>query len=64
MKDKIFATYPIANFDSQSTQFKEEYEVLFDEASRISYFKSLEKALRNLSIIDSQRKNKHMVFEH
>lgn len=64
MKDKIFATYPITTFDSHNAHVKEEYEVLFDDASRVSYFKSLEKALRNLSIIDSQRKNKRMVFEH
>ena len=64
MKDKIFATYPIANLDAQTIPVKDEYEVLFDEASRVSYFRSLEKAMRNLSIIDSQKKDGNMALQH
>ena len=58
MKDKSFTTYPFAYLDIRGRRSDLESEDLFDKISRASYFKSLEKALRNLNQNDSSGKKK------
>ena len=53
MKDKSLETYPIAFLDIPEKRFDQEPDSFFDKGSRDSYFKSLEKAKVNLSLMDA-----------
>jgi hypothetical protein len=63
MKDKSLDTYPIAFLDVPEKRFDFEPESLFDKVSRDSYFKSLEKAQKNLSLM-AVVEFKKMFFQH
>lgn len=48
MKTKKFATYPIAFMNNVSDKIFNETDRIFDNKSRLSYFRSLEVAQQNL----------------
>ena len=58
MKDKSIDFYPLSYLDLKDKKSGSELDARFDGISRESYFRSLEKALRNLSIHDAADKKK------
>jgi hypothetical protein len=62
MNEKMILTYPVASSDHSEGHLQEEDEVLFDAASRSSYFRSLEKAQQNLGLVYRQKKKEKLLL--
>ena len=64
MDNKSLNTYPMAFTDQPNSHLVTEEEVFYNNNIRMSYFRSMEIALHNLTLIDRLSKINMMNKEH